>query len=109
MAEVSDPISSRRKARRAQVHLETAARFDPGNREVLVELFEFYVDSPEYFDGGLSRAAAMLGRLGPDDGGSGTPSKIVADARKEYRGPSWVLRKGALRVAAVAGRLVPQK
>ena len=65
MAEVSDPISSRRKARRAQVHLETAARFDPGNREVLVELFEFYVDSPEYFDGGLSRAAAMLGRLRP--------------------------------------------
>ena len=85
MAEVSGPFSARRNARKAQAHLETAARLDPGNREFLMELFEFYVDSPEYFDGGLSRTTAMLERLGPDDGGPGTPSRIVADARKQYR------------------------
>ena len=60
----------------------------PANREFLMELFELYVDSPEYFDGGLSRATAMLERLGPDDGGPGSPSRIVADARKEYSGRS---------------------
>ena len=58
-----------------------------------MELFELYVDSPEYFDGGLSRATAMLERLGPDDGGPGTPSRIVADARKQYSGRSGLWKK----------------
>jgi hypothetical protein len=65
MAEVSGSLSARRNARTAQAHLETAARLDPGNREFLMELFEFYVDSPEYYAGGLSRATAILERLGP--------------------------------------------
>jgi tetratricopeptide (TPR) repeat protein len=106
MAEVSGPLSARRNARKAQVHLETAAQLDPGNREFLRELFELYVDSPEYFDGGLSRATAMLERLGPDDGGPGTPSRIVADARKLYSGPVWALEKGVLRVSGGAGYLM---
>ncbi|HLK68415.1 MAG TPA: hypothetical protein VKU19_33515 [Bryobacteraceae bacterium] len=107
MAEVASLLSARRNARKARAHLETAVQLDRGNREFLIELFEFYVDSPEYFDGGLSCARAMLERLGPDDGGPGSPSRIVADAEMEYRGPSWALRKGVLRVAAVAGYLVP--
>ena len=82
MAEVSSLLSARRNARKAQAHLETAAQLDPGNREFWKELFEFYVDSPEYFDGGLNRAMAVLERLGPDDGGPGTPSRIVADRER---------------------------
>ena len=74
-----------------------------------MELFEFYADSPEYFDGGLSRATAMLERLGPDDGGPGTPSRIVADARKQYSGPAWALEKGILRVSAAVGCPPPRK
>jgi tetratricopeptide (TPR) repeat protein len=109
MAEVSAPFLARRKARKAQAHLETAARLDPGNREFLTELFELYVDSPEYLDGGLSRATAMLERLGPDDGGLGTPSRIVADARKQYSGLGWDLSKGILRVSSAVGYLVPQR
>ena len=109
MAEVSRLLSAHRNARKARAHLETAVQLDPGNREFRNELFEFYVDSPEWFDGGLDRAMALLERLGPGDGGPETPSRIVAEARKEYRGPSWALRKGVLRVAAVAGYLVPQR
>ena len=109
LAEVSGPLSARKNARKAQAQLETAFRLDPGNREFLMELFEFYVDSPEYFEGGLNRATEMLDRLGPDDGGPGTPSRIVADARTEYRGPGWTLRKGILRASAALGYLVPQK
>jgi len=109
MAEVSGPFSTRKNARKAQAHLETAARLDPGNREFLMELFELYVDSPEYFDGGLSRAIAMLERLGPDDGGPGSPSRIVADARKQYSGPEWAVRKSILRVSSAIGYVVPQR
>jgi tetratricopeptide (TPR) repeat protein len=107
MAEVSGPFSARKNARKAQAHLETAARLDPGNREFLMELFELYVDSPEYFDGGLNSATAMLERLGPDDGGPGTPSRIVADARKQYSGATWAMRKGILRVSSAVGYVVP--
>ena len=107
MAEVSGPFSTRKNARKAQAHLETATRLDPGNREFLMELFELYVDSPEYFDGGLNRATAMLERLGPDDGGPGAPSKIVADVRKQYSGAPWAMRKGILRVSSAVGYVVP--
>jgi len=107
MAEVSGPFSTRKNARKAQAHLETAARLDPGNREFLMELFELYVDSPEYFDGGLSRATAVLERLGPDDGGPASPSRIVADARKQYSGAPWAMRKGILRLSSAIGYVVP--
>jgi len=107
MAEVSGPFSTRKNARKAQAHLETAARLEPGNREFLMELFELYVDSPEYFDGGLSRATAMLERLGPDDGGPGTPSRIVADARKQYSGAPWAMRKSILRFSSAVGYVAP--
>ena len=109
MAEVSSPLSVRRNARKAQGHLETATRLDPGNREFLMELFELYADSSEYFDGGLSRATAMLERLGSDDGGPGTPSRILADAREEYSGAGWALRKGILRVSGAVGYLASQR
>ncbi len=49
-------LCARRNARKARAHLETAVQLDPGNREFRNELFEFYVDSPEWFDGGLDRA-----------------------------------------------------
>jgi len=109
MAEVSGPWSARRNGRKAQAHLETAVHLEPAKREYLMELFELYVDSPEYFDGGLNRATAILERLGPDDGGPGSPSRIVAESRKEYSGPSWALRKGILRLSGAAGYLAPPR
>jgi len=107
LSESSSMFSARKNARKAQVHLEAAPRLDPGNRVFLMELFEFYVDSPEYFDGGLRRAAAILERLGPDDGGPASPSRILANARKEYRGPDWLLSRNVLRVSGAAGYLLP--
>ena len=107
LSEISTLLSARKNARKAQAHLEAAARLDPGNRVFLMELFEFYIDSPEYFDGGLRRAAAILERLGSDDGGPASPSRILADARKEYRGANWFLARNVLRVSSVAGYLVP--
>jgi hypothetical protein len=109
MAEVSGPFSARRNARKAQAHLEIAARLDPSNREFLLELFELYVDSPEYFDGGLSRASAILERLGPDDGGPATPSRIVAEARNHYSGMPCALEKGILRVSGAVGYLATRR
>ncbi len=105
LAEISAPWSARRNARKAQSHLEAAVRLDPKNRNFLMELFEFYVDSPEWFDGGLDRAKAALERLGSDDGGPGSPSRILAEARGG--GWGWAIRKGILRSSGMIGSLIP--
>jgi tetratricopeptide (TPR) repeat protein len=105
LAEISAPWSARRNARKAQAHLEAAVRLDPKNRLLLTELFESYVDSPEWFDGGLDRARAIVERLGPDDGGPGSPSRILAETRSEYSsaGWGWAVRKGILRFSGTIG------
>ena len=107
LAEVSSPLSAPRNARKAESHLETAVRLDPHCREFLMELLEFYTESPEWFDRGLRRATALLERFDPDDGGPGSPSRLVAEARKEYSGPEWPVRKGILRLSAALGYLAP--
>ena len=110
LAEVASPLSTRRNARKAQIHLEAAVKLEPANRQYLAELFEFYLGSPEWFDGGLDRAAILLERIGPDDGGPATPGKRLTDApRNEFRGAGWGIQKGVLRLGAVIGRPVPQK
>jgi tetratricopeptide (TPR) repeat protein len=107
MADVASPFFARRNARKAQFHLEAAVRRDPGNREFLKEIFDFYVDSPEWFDGGLVRAHQILERLGQDDTETETLNMMVAQSRKEYSGREWVLGKGILRISGAAGYLVP--
>jgi len=49
LAEVSSPLSAPKNARKARRSLEQAVKFDPRNGEYLRELFDFYVDSPEWF------------------------------------------------------------
>ena len=107
LADVSSPLTARRNARKARTHLEIAVRLEPGNAEFAGELFELYAESPEWFDGGLKRASAMLERFGPDDGGPGTPSRILAESQGEHSGAAWALRKGIARTSGWFGYLVP--
>jgi len=107
MAEVASPCSAPRNARKARVHLEAAVRLDPKNGDFRNELFEFYVDSPEWFDGGLDHAAQMLEWFGPDDGGPGTRSRKLAESRSDHRGAGWGYRKGILRISAALGYAAP--
>ena len=53
LAEVSGPLSASRSARKARRSLERAVQLEPRNEKYLLELFDFYVDSPEWFGGGL--------------------------------------------------------
>jgi hypothetical protein len=109
LAEVSSPLSAPKNARKARVNLERSVQIDPQNDEYLLELFDFYVDSPEWFSGGLQRAAALLGRFSP------RKSSVVeahlqqlADSRKEHSGAGWWMRRAVLWSSGAIGRLVPQ-
>jgi hypothetical protein len=86
-ADVSSPLSAPKKARRARRNLEEAVKRDP--REYLMELFDFYVESPEWFDGGLQRTAALLELFSPADSGPESLHREIAYSRKEHSGPGW--------------------
>jgi len=53
-------FSAARNARKARENLEQAVRLDPCNEDYLRELFNLYVDFPEFFDRGLDRAADLI-------------------------------------------------
>ena len=108
MAEVASPLSASRDARKARVSLERAVELEPRNQEFLRELFGFYLDSPEWFSGGLDRAALLVDKIEPQDPGAQTLLRnLLTDARQEYHGPTWRLRQATLLPTGQLGRIVP--
>jgi tetratricopeptide (TPR) repeat protein len=108
LAEVSSPLSAPKNARKARVNLERSVQLDPQNDEYLLELFDFYVDSPEWFTGGLQRAAALLERFSPRESAAVEAHlQQLANSRKEYSGAGWWMRRAVLWLSGAIGRLVP--
>lgn len=108
LAEVSSPLSAPKNARKARRNLEQAVRIDPRNEEYLRELFDFYVDSPEWFSGGLKRAAALLERVSPEESDVEPWFQQLTDSRKEHSGAGWWMERAVLWTSGVIGHFVPQ-
>jgi tetratricopeptide (TPR) repeat protein len=109
LAEVSGPLFASKYARRARRNLEEAVRRDSQNDEYLDELFDFYVDSPEWFHGGLQRAAALLELIRPAESDPKPWLREIADSRKEHSGPGWGVRRWVLWTSGAIGRIVPER
>lgn len=109
LAEVSSPLTAPKNARRARRYLEEAVKLDPQNHEYLLELFDFYVDSPEWFHGGLERATALLERISPAESGAQTWPEQLADSRKDHSGAGWGMRRAILWTSGAIGYGVPQQ
>lgn len=108
MAEVAGPLHAARNARKARWYLERAVDLEPRNREYLRELFDFYLDSPEWFGGGLGRAALLVERIAPDDPGTQAFLQSLLDsARQEYHSLDWRMRQTTLVPSTQFGRMVP--
>jgi tetratricopeptide (TPR) repeat protein len=107
MAEVSGPFKAAGNARQARRNLERAVDLQPRNNQYLRELFDFYLDSPQWFGGGLQQATLLVERMAPDDPGQQTFLRVLVEgARQEYRGPDWRLRQATLVPASEIGRVV---
>jgi len=107
LAELSSPFTAPANARKASGHLEQAVHLDGRNREYRDELFQFYVDSPEWFRGGLQRAEALAERTAPE-----SPDRVVlleqlADSRAAHSGPAWRIRGAELWASGAVGRILP--
>ena len=109
LADVSGPLFALRNARRARRNLEEAFQRDPQNHEYLLELFDFYVDSPEWFHGGLERAAALLELIRTADSDLEPSLMEIADSRKEHSGPRWWMRRAVLWTSGTIGYIVPER
>jgi tetratricopeptide (TPR) repeat protein len=107
-AEVSGPLSAPKNARKARRNLEQAVKIDPRNDKYLRELFDFYVDSPEWFSGGLEQAAALLERVSPGEPGAEPRLNQLANSRKEHSGAGWWMRRAVLLPSGIIGYFVPQ-
>ena len=108
-ADIASPLTAPKYARKAGRSLEQAVRIAPGNQEYARELFEFYVDSPEWFGGGLTRARALLEKTNFPEGDADALKQYISDSRIEHSGPSWRIRQAILRTSSVAGTVVPAR
>jgi hypothetical protein len=86
LAEVSSPLSAPKNARKARRSL----------------------DSPEWFSGGLERAAALLERIDPGESGTESRLRQLADSRKEHSGAGWWIERAVLWTSGAIGYFVPQ-
>ena len=100
LAEVSSPLTAPKNARKARRSLERAVQIDPKNEEYRRELIDFYLNSPEWFGGGLKRAAALVKE-------SEVQESQLADSREDHSGGSWWIEWTLLRTSGAIGHLVP--
>ena len=109
LADVSGPLTAPKYARKAGRNLEQAVRIEPSNEEYARELFEFYVDSPEWFGGGLTRARAMIEEIGVADSVTEPALQRIAESRNEHSGAPWRMRQAILRASGIVGTVVPAR
>jgi hypothetical protein len=100
-------LSAPKNARKARRSLEEAVRIDPQNEEYLRELFDYYVDSPEWSSGASERAAALLERISPEGSGAELLKMQLTDSRKDHSGLGWWMRWIVLRPSGTIGSVVP--
>jgi Tfp pilus assembly protein PilF len=106
-ADVSSPVFAGKHARKARTHLERALELDPHNRECVVELFDLYVESPEYFHGSLERAASLLESSALDVWTAEALRSRLAASRREHRGRDWQAERTVIWMIGPFGYAVP--
>lgn len=108
LAEVSSILRAPSHARKARRNLERAVELQPANQEFLRDLFQFYLDSPEWFGGGTGRAALLLERLTPADSMEQAFLEArLKEARQDAQGAGWWMRMAVLWPSQKASHLVP--
>jgi tetratricopeptide (TPR) repeat protein len=109
LAEVSSSFSAPKNAHKARQNLERAVQLDPDNQKYLQELFEFYLESPGWFRGGLNRGAALQERVRQQQFANEHWKEKLAAARDEYGGPAWWETEAILCTYGAVGSVIPSR
>jgi tetratricopeptide (TPR) repeat protein len=84
-AETSNPLSAPAFAAKARQAFEKSVELDPGNKDALSDLFDYYLHAPGFLGGGYAKAEAVAGKIAQVDPPQGYAVKAqLAQSRKEY-------------------------
>jgi tetratricopeptide (TPR) repeat protein len=82
-AETSFALNALGYATKAREAFEKALQMDPGNKEALGDLFDFYMDAPGMIGGGMEKAAGLLPQFGKYDPVGGYLAQARLDEKKK--------------------------
>jgi Flp pilus assembly protein TadD len=106
-AETAMPFTAPGLASRARQHFEKAVALDPGNKEAMNDLFEYYLQAPGFLGGGLDKAAALAERMSALDPAEGLWAQArIAEHRKDYSKAEEQLRRAMQSAPQQVGRVV---
>jgi tetratricopeptide (TPR) repeat protein len=94
-AEHATLVKAYQLGKQVRSEFEAAVRLAPENAVALRDLGEFYVDAPVILGGGVGKAKAIAGRLGPLDAeGKHWLLALIAEQAMDYKGAEAELQAG---------------
>lgn len=106
-AESAMPLLAPGYATKSRGFFERAVELDPGNKEALNDLFDYYLQAPGFLGGGLSKAEALVKRIAALDPAEGYYAAAqLADKRKEFDKAEQALRRALELAPRQVGRAI---
>ncbi|HTP85338.1 MAG TPA: tetratricopeptide repeat protein [Bryobacteraceae bacterium] len=106
-AEMASPLFAPMNASRARRYFERALDLDPGNRDAMTDLFDYYLEAPGFLGGGFDKAESIARRISKAD-----PAEYqyelaqLAKKRSQYRQAEEHLRRAIELAPHQVGRVV---
>lgn len=97
----------RQVSQKGRLELDRAVELQPYRTDYPVELAQLYIDFPEYFRGGLDRAADVLEPVPPDWSTRDDLCPRLATARQAHRDAGWRLERMLIWVTTLSGYGMP--
>jgi predicted Zn-dependent protease len=106
-AETSMPFAAPGLASKARVAFEKAVEVDPKNLEALSDLFEYYLEAPNFLGGGYDKAMAIADKTAKLDPAEGYfEAAKLAQKRKEFDTAETHLRQAVASAPHEIGHLL---
>lgn len=106
-AETSNPFSAPGFASKARQMFERAVALEPGNREAVGDLFDYYLEAPGFLGGGENKAESLAAKVAQRDPAEGHYYQAqLDDRRKQYDSAEKHLRAAMDLAPRQVGRVV---
>jgi tetratricopeptide (TPR) repeat protein len=106
-AETASPFTAPGLASKARQHFEKAVALNPGNKDAVNDLFEYYMEAPGFLGGGLDKAARLAENIAVLDPAEGLWAQArIAERRKDYGKAEEQLRRAMQAAPMQVGRVV---
>jgi Flp pilus assembly protein TadD len=106
-AETSSFVTAPGLASKARTNFEKAVALDPGNKDAVSDLLEYYLEAPALLGGGLEKAQALAEKMKRRDASEYEYLLArISDKKKDYGGAEVHLRRAVELAPGQAGKIV---